>query len=176
MRPSAGPSSSSLAARRSTFPRSEDLLSLVRMNLKPRQQKGAHPGGLWGQRHPSLWPPGQMLGPALMRAWALSPPNSCVHANLLQSCPTLSDPMDCSPPWDSPGKNTGMGCHALLQGIFPVRGLNPVFLHCRQILYHLSHQGSPPGLKQEGLPWWSRGVKTLVFQCRVCGFNPWLGY
>ena len=49
--------------------------------------------------------------------------------NSLQSCPTLCDPMDCSPPGssvseDSPGKNTGVGCHALLQGIFPAQGLN----------------------------------------------------
>ena len=32
-------------------------------------------------------------------------------------------------PWDSPGKNTGVGCHALLQGIFPTQGLNPLLLH-----------------------------------------------
>ena len=44
---------------------------------------------------------------------------------------------------DSPGKNTGMGCHALLQGIFLTQGLNRGLLHCRRILYHLSHQGSP---------------------------------
>ena len=43
---------------------------------------------------------------------------------------------------NSPGKNTGMGCHSIIQGIFPVQGLNPHFLHCRQILYLLSHQGS----------------------------------
>ena len=43
----------------------------------------------------------------------------------------------------SPGKCTGVGCCALLQGIFPTQGLNPGFLHCRQILYWLSHQGSP---------------------------------
>ena len=46
-------------------------------------------------------------------------------------------------PWDSPGKNTGVGCHFLLQGIFPAQGWNPGLPHCRQILYHLSHQGSP---------------------------------
>ena len=46
-------------------------------------------------------------------------------------------------PWDSPGKNTGVGCHALLQGIFPTRGSNPSLPHRRRILYHLSHQGSP---------------------------------
>ena len=41
--------------------------------------------------------------------------------------------------WDFPGKNTGVGCHALLLGIFPTQGLNPGLSHCRQILYHLSH-------------------------------------
>ena len=46
-------------------------------------------------------------------------------------------------PWDSPGKNTRVGCHALLQGIFQTQGLNPGLLHCRKILYHLSHEGSP---------------------------------
>ena len=54
----------------------------------------------------------------------------------------------CSPPGssvlgDSPGYNTGVGCHSLLQGIFPIQGSNPVLLHCKQILFHLSHQGSP---------------------------------
>ena len=44
-------------------------------------------------------------------------------------------------PWDSPGKSTGVGCHFLLQGIFPTQGSNPDFPHCRQTLYRLSHQG-----------------------------------
>ena len=47
-------------------------------------------------------------------------------------------------PWDSPGKNTRVGCHALLQGIFPSQGSNLHLLHCRQVLYPLSHLGSPP--------------------------------
>ena len=59
-----------------------------------------------------------------------------------KSCPTLCDPMDCSP-WNSPGQNTGMGRLFLLQGIFPTQGLNPGLLHCRQILYQLSHKESP---------------------------------
>ena len=42
---------------------------------------------------------------------------------------------------DSPGKNTGVGCHALLQGIFPAQGSNPGLPHCGQIPYCLSHQG-----------------------------------
>ena len=46
-------------------------------------------------------------------------------------------------PWDFPGKNTGAGCHFLLQGIFLTQGSNSGFQHCRQTLYRLSHQGSP---------------------------------
>ena len=64
-----------------------------------------------------------------------------------QSCPTLCDPTDCSTPGssvhgDSPGKNTGVGCHAPLQCIFPTHKLNRSLLHCRQILYQLSYQRS----------------------------------
>ena len=46
-------------------------------------------------------------------------------------------------PWNSPGKNTGVDCHSLLQGIFLTQGSNPGPLHCRQIIYHLNHQESP---------------------------------
>ena len=65
---------------------------------------------------------------------------------VVQSCLTLWNSMDCSLRGssvygDSPGKNTGVGCHALLQGIFPTQKLNPGLPHWRQILYHLSHQG-----------------------------------
>ena len=64
-----------------------------------------------------------------------------------QLCPTLCDPMDYSPPvtsvhGDSPGKNTAVGYYALLQRIEPTQGSNLGLLHCRQILYHLSHQES----------------------------------
>ena len=80
----------------------------------------------------------------------------------------FSDPMDCSPsgssvhgifqaivlgwgaiafsnrlysPWNFPGQKTGVCSHSLLQGFFPTQGSSPGLLHCRQILYHLSHQG-----------------------------------
>ena len=61
-----------------------------------------------------------------------------------QSHPNLCDPTDCSLlgflcPWDFPGKSTGVGCHFLLQGIFPTQGLNPGFWHCRHTLHPLSH-------------------------------------
>ena len=54
-------------------------------------------------------------------------------------------------PWDSPGKNTGVGCHFLLHGIFMTQGWNPGLQHCRKTLYQLSHQEShlvsPPEIK-----------------------------
>ena len=74
---------------------------------------------------------------------------ACMSLNWLcvlvtQLCPTLCNPMDrllC--PWTSPGKNIGVGSHSLLQEIFLTQGLYPGLPHCRRILYHLSHQGSP---------------------------------
>ena len=64
------------------------------------------------------------------------------------SCSIVSDTMNCILPGssvhgDAPGKNTGVGCHSRLWGIFPVLGSNPGLPHCKQILYHLSYQGSP---------------------------------
>ena len=61
----------------------------------------------------------------------------------------LCDPTHGSPPGSSvhgilsPGKNTGVGSHSLLQGIFLTQDSNPDLPHCRQILYHLSHEGNP---------------------------------
>ena len=69
----------------------------------------------------------------------------CVCVLVTQLCPTLCDPMDCSPPgcsWDSLGKNTGVSGNFLLQGIFPTQESSLGLLHCRQIVYHLNHQGS----------------------------------
>ena len=48
-------------------------------------------------------------------------------------------------PWDFPGKNTGVGYHSILQGIFPTQGSNLGLWHCGQILYHLSHQTETHG-------------------------------
>ena len=80
---------------------------------------------------------------------------------------TLCDPMDYSPPGsfvhgESPGKNTGVGCHALHQGIFPTQGLNPDLPHCRQILYCLSHQGSPIHLTATGNHQISNGYLQML--------------
>ena len=59
-----------------------------------------------------------------------------------QSCSTLCDPLDCSP-WNSPGKNTGTGCHFLLQEIFPTQGVNPHLLYWQADSLPLRHLGSP---------------------------------
>ena len=63
------------------------------------------------------------------------------RVQLLESCGLQPARLLC--PWNSPGKNTGVGSHSLLQGIFLIQGSNGGLLHCRQILYHLSHQEAP---------------------------------
>ena len=95
----------------------------------------------WDQHLAKLCSPRAHPYVLLMDHASLSPlipasSNSCVCVCVLslQSCPTLCDPMDYSPPglsvqWDSPSKNTGVGCHALLQGIFPTQGSNPHILY-----------------------------------------------
>ena len=59
-----------------------------------------------------------------------------------QLCLTLQ-PCGLYSPWNFPGQNTGVGSLSLLQGIFPIHGLNPALPHCRRILYQLSHRGKP---------------------------------
>ena len=90
------------------------------------------------------WPLGWSLN-----SFSIQSLNICVVLCLVaQLCLTLCDPMGCrlsgpSIHRDSSGKNTGVGCHALLQGIFPVDGSNSGLLHCRQTLCGLSHQERP---------------------------------
>ena len=84
--------------------------------------------------------------------WWLLPSAMCVCLSVCVSCSVVSDSLRphglylarflC--PWDSPGKSTGLGSHSLLQRIFPTLGLNLGLLHCRQILFSLNHQRSPP--------------------------------
>ena len=59
-------------------------------------------------------------------------------------------------PWNSPGQNTGVGNFSLLQGLFPTQGSNPGLLHCRRILYQVSHKGSPRILEWVAYPFSSR--------------------
>ena len=72
----------------------------------------------------------------------------CSCCFVAKSCLTLLQPRGLQLarllcPWVSKGKNSGVGCHALLQGIFPTQGSNPGLLHCREILYHLGNQRRP---------------------------------
>ena len=88
-----------------------------------------------------------------------------------QLCLTLCDPMDYSSPGssvhgDSPGKNTRVGSHALLQAMSPMQGLNPGLLHCMQILYCLRHQQSPRILEWVTYPF-SRGSSQPRNRTRV---------
>ena len=104
--------------------------------------------------------------------------NKCVLGLVIPSWLTLCSSMDCSPPGssvyrDSPGKNNGVGCHALLQGIFPTQGLNPGLPHCRQILYHLIHQGSPKILEWAAYPFFrgsSQPRNWTRVSCTAGGF------
>ena len=70
----------------------------------------------------------------------------CQYVRESESCSVMSNSLQphglCSP-WNSPGQNTGVGTLSLLQGIFPTQGSNPGLLHCRWILYQLSHKGNP---------------------------------
>ena len=89
---------------------------------------------------------------SFLLSWRTS---SCIFVQLTTLCYSrlYGETMYCSLPgvlsmafcpWNFPDKNTGLGSHSLLQGIFPTQGSNSGLLQCRQIPYHLSHQGSPP--------------------------------
>ena len=92
------------------------------------------------------------------------PPRDLPNPGIEPRSPTLQTDSLLYEPLGKP-KNTGVGSHSLLQGIFPTQGSNPGLPHCRQILYQLSHKGSPSG-------------KEPTRQCRrrmKQGFSPWVG-
>ena len=88
--------------------------------------------------------------------WAVFQARTCAHAKSLQSRPILCNPMDYSPPGSSVhgiilGKNTGVGCHFLPQGIFLTQGSNPCLLQCRWILYHWATMEAPWSLRSDNV-------------------------
>ena len=98
----------------------------------------------------------------------------CVHAQLLTHARLFVTPCTtaCQAPlsWGSPGKNTGVGCHFLLQGIFPTQGLSPRLPHCRWVLSSLNPAQirRPPVLgtvSAQVLGW---------FDCKVLAWFPWV--
>ena len=142
--------------------------------------------------------PGRMCSKTLLlKEWSISQQHRhLLKVKVAQFCSTLCDPMDYSP-WNSPGKNTGVGSLSLLQGIFPIQGPNQVshtvraepqgkpnntrggslsplqqifptqesnrgLLHCRQIPYQLSYQGSPESLEEISQKRGCRGLKMAT--------------
>ena len=94
-------------------------------------------------------PPGDLPDPGIEPLSLTSPAlvggvsnTSATKVKVAQSSPTLRPHVIYSP-WTSPDQNIGVGSLSLLQGIFPTQGSNPGLPHCRQILYQLSHKGSP---------------------------------
>ena len=92
-----------------------------------------------------------------MRSLPLAPPRK-VKVKVAQSRLTLR-PHGLHRPWNSPGQNIGVGSLSLLQGIFPAQGSNSGLLHCRRILYQLSHKGSPRILEWVTYPFSSRSSR-----------------
>ena len=123
------------------------------------------------------------------RSWSRPPPHSSAVQVLASatsalrspsasrcesvSCSVMSNslrphelwPINLLCPQDSPGKNTGVGCHVLLQGVFPTRGWSPGLLHRRQILHHLRHQGALFAA--------SRCLLQELQPCPLWGWRPW---
>ena len=116
------------------------------------------------------------IGRQILYHWVTREARSSVYPNTYyvfsrkkvlaaQSCLTLCDPMDCSLPGSSVHeilqvRNTGVGSHSLLQGIFMTWGSNPGPWHSRQILCHLSHQGSQEGKTNcWRLGWYTRKLR-----------------
>ena len=102
---------------------------------------------IWGSRGNMAWMEegtgGHRCGSRSQVGWKLKVKVASVLSSSLQQYELY--PPGSSVPGDSPGKNTGVDSHALLQGIFPTQGSHPGLLHCRWILYHLSHLPGIPG-------------------------------
>ena len=101
-------------------------------------------GGLGGNGAKCQWVQGALFL-AMPRRCGTLVPREC-EWRVSESCSVVSDslrPHGLQNPWNSPGQNTGVASLFLFQEIFPTQGLNPRLPHCRQILYQLSHKGSP---------------------------------
>ena len=131
-----------------------------------------------------------------------SPPHAIFNDGIISVCLCISSSVmsnslqlrglwltDLFCPWNSPGKNTGVGCHSLLQEIFPIQESNLGLPHCKQTLYHLKNQGSRRiissiqqlGKKKCHVKWLKRRVFNAVIQfnnlfgiCQVQGIHKWM--
>ena len=119
------------------------------------------------------WPDTSCIGKGGLSHWTGEVPIVMMKAASVSSSvvPHSLQPHGLQPtrlpcPWGFPGKDTGVGGHFLLQGIFPTQGSNLDLLHCRQILYHLSYEGSPLSRPSET-------IKLYFCFCRVEGNYMW---
>ena len=164
-----GSATLSITARRRTFPEVLSwpqqglwLHAIQLMEFCPRlghpSLRAAHQAGLaWG------WDTWIIPGarPPMVMSLSLPLPSFLVKS---ESCSAISDsfqPHGLYSPWNSPGQDTGVGNLCLLQGIFPSQGSNPGLLHCRRILYQLSHKGSPTFLV--GMSKFTAKIQVLNF-------------
>ena len=135
-------------------------VGLWRYHLLPWAQQGTRRASPLSLCRSRVWlfynlPPSLTKGKE-ETVFTLSPLKRVVVVLVAKLCPTLSQPHGLKParhlcPWDSPGKNTGVGCHFLLQGIFLSQGSNLGLLHWQGNSLLLSHQGSPITICY--LPW-----------------------
>ena len=102
-----------------------------------------------------------------------------MNLNEGESCSVMSNSLEphglYNSPWNSLGQNTGVGRLSRIQGIFPTQGSNPSLLHCRWILYQLSHKKSPTMLYWVAYPFssgssWPRNQTRASVSCIVGGF------
>ena len=104
----------------------------------------------------------------------------CVHGKSLQFCPAFCDAMDCSLPdcpWYSPGKNTGVGCQALLQWIFTTQGLNPCLksIALASRFFNISTTWEAL-LKRREMINFGMNVEKREYLCTVGGTVNWYSY
>ena len=114
---------------------------MITGNWNCRKQNCRTGGPLWDLYDFSKWLNSKVQEESNLRDWCCAVLSHSAMSDSLRPHGLWPTRLLC--PWDSPGKNTEVGCHALLQGTCPTQGLNTGLLHCRQILYSLSHQGNP---------------------------------
>ena len=131
------------------------------------------------------FPPGDLPDPGITPASLMSPAlaGEFFTTSVIWESESHSVRSDCLwlhelySPWNSPGQNTGLGSLSLLQGIFPAQESNPGLLHCRRILYQLSHQGRLRIKKWVAYPFssGSSGPRNQTGVSRIAGgfFTNW---
>ena len=139
---------------------------------------------IWVSRHPYLFPEFSKKAFQLFTLEYCLRVYMCINIYIMfdesksesESHSVMSDllpPHGLCSPWNSPGQNTGVDSHILLQGIFPIQRLNPGLSHCRWVLYQLSHQRSPRILEWVAYPFSSGSSqhrKHTRVSCTAGGF------